>query len=62
MRPKGKVCGALLEDGEIVRMHPKGNSELIAYLVPGEKVVVWDEKTTVHGQSVIDILQMAFNN
>jgi hypothetical protein len=57
--PRGEACGALLEDGCIVRMHPEDNEALLPFLKPGTEVTVWGEQIRVKGQKVIDIAHMA---
>ncbi len=57
--PRGEVCGALLEDGCILRMDPKGNEKLIHFLKPGSEVTVWGDQIRVKGQYVVDIAYLA---
>jgi hypothetical protein len=57
--PRGEVCGALLEDGSILRMQPKDNEELLHFLKPGTEVTVWGEQIRVRRQNVIDIDHLA---
>jgi hypothetical protein len=57
--PRGEVCGALLEDGCILRMHPKGNEKLLHFLKPGSEVTVWGDQIRVKGQYVIDIAYLS---
>jgi hypothetical protein len=57
--PRGEVCGALLEDGSILRMHPKDNEKLLQFLKPGTEVTVWGEQIRVRRQNVIDIDHLA---
>lgn len=57
--PHGEVCGALLEDGTLLRMHAKGNEKLQRFLQPGLEVTVWGDQIRVHGQTVIDIAYLA---
>jgi hypothetical protein len=57
--PHGAVCGALLDDGCIVRMHPKDNEALVQLLKPGTEVTVWGQQIRVRGQAVIDIDYLA---
>jgi hypothetical protein len=57
--PKGAVCGALLEDGTAIRMHPKGNDALLPLLKPGRSISIWGNRISVHGQQVIDISHLS---
>jgi hypothetical protein len=57
--PHGEVCGALLEDGSILRMHPKDNEKLLHFLKPGTEVTVWGDLIRVRRQNVIDIAHLA---
>jgi hypothetical protein len=57
--PRGEICGALLEDGCILRMHPKGNEELLHFLKSGSEVTVWGDRIRVKGQYVVDIAYLA---
>jgi hypothetical protein len=57
---RGDVCGALLENGCILRMHPTGHEELLQFLKPGTEVTVWGDQISVKKQKVIDIGRMAF--
>ena len=56
---KGDVCGALLEDGSILRMHPNSHEELLHFLKPGTEVTVWGDQICVSKQKVIHIGRMA---
>jgi hypothetical protein len=58
--PKGEVCGAMLESGEIVRMRPKENVELAPYFDVGGNIAVWGDAISVRGQKVIDLAEVAF--
>ena len=58
--PRGEVCGALLEGGSILRMHPKENEKLLHFLKPGTEVTVWGDLIRVRRQDVIDIAHLAF--
>ena len=60
--PKGEVCGALLDGGEIVRMRPKENIELAPYFVSGINIAVWGDAIVVRGQKVIDLGEVAFQD
>ena len=53
--PRGEVCGALLVDGCILRMHPHGNEKLLPILKAGSELTVWGDQIRVKGQRVIDI-------
>jgi hypothetical protein len=57
--PRGEVCGALLVDGCILRMHPEGNEKLLHFLKPGSELTVWGDQIRVKGQLVIDIAYLA---
>jgi hypothetical protein len=57
--PRGEVCGALLENGSILRMHPKNNEKLLQFLKPGTEVTVWGDQIRVRRQNVIDIDHLA---
>jgi hypothetical protein len=58
--PEGAVCGALLEDGGILRMHPEDNDKLLHFLRPGSEVTVWGEQIRVRRQNVVDIAHLAY--
>ena len=53
--PKGEVSGAIMRSGEVIRMHPKGNESLTAYLQPGAHVEVWGDGFVRSGTRVIEI-------
>jgi hypothetical protein len=57
--PRGEVCGALLENGSILRMHPENNEKLLQFLKPGTEVTVWGDQIRVRRQNVIDIDYLA---
>jgi hypothetical protein len=57
--PKGEACGALMEDGSILRMHPQDNEKLVYLLKPGTEVTVWGDQIRVRRQNVIDIAHLA---
>jgi hypothetical protein len=57
--PRGEVCGAILDDGCILRMLPNGNEKLLHFLKPGSEVTVWGDQIRVKGQYVIDISYLA---
>lgn len=59
--PKGEVCGAILESGDIVRMRPKENATLAPYFEPGVNIGVWGDAIVVRGQKVIDLAEVAFD-
>jgi hypothetical protein len=58
--PRGDVCGALLEDGSILRMQPKDHAKLLHFLKPGTGVTVWGGQIRVRRQNVIDIAHLSF--
>ncbi len=57
--PRGEVCGALLDDGTIVRLHPKGNAGLADYFAPGRRIEVWGPGFRKGGALVIDVDHVA---
>lgn len=59
--PRGEVVGALLESGEIVRMHPKGNEALSDYFKPGARIVVIGDRIMVRKQLVVDLGEIGFD-
>jgi hypothetical protein len=58
--PRGEICGALLDDGTIVRLHPKGNEELAEYFETGRRIEVWGPAFRKGGTRVVDIEHVAF--
>jgi hypothetical protein len=58
--PKGEVSGAVLQSGEVIRMHPKGNEGLAEYLRPEAHVEVWGEGFVKNGTRVIELGEIAF--
>ena len=58
--PRGEVCGALLHDGTIVRLHPKGNAALADYFAPGRRIEVWGPAFRKGGVDVVDVDHVAF--
>ena len=58
--PKGETCGAVLEDGEQIRVDPKANADLAPYFVPGAEIHVWGEGIQRKGITVVDVHEIAF--
>lgn len=58
--PRGEVCGALLQDGTIVRVHPKGNESLAEYFAPGRRLEVWGPAFRKGGVQVVDVDHVAY--
>jgi len=58
--PRGEVCGALLHDGTIVRLHPKGNAALAEYFEPGRRIEAWGPAFRRGGTLVVDIDHVAY--
>lgn len=58
--PKGEVCGARLEDGPHIRVHPKGNAGLVGYFGPARDIEVWDQAFKKASARVIDVKHVAF--
>jgi hypothetical protein len=58
--PRGEVCGALMDDGTIVRLHPKGNAELAEYFEPGRRIEAWGPAFRKKGTRVIDLEHVAW--
>ena len=58
--PRGEVCGALLDDGTVVRLHPKGNEGLAEYFAPGGRIEVWGPAFRKAGTRVIEVEHVAF--
>jgi hypothetical protein len=58
--PRGEVCGALLQDGTIVRLHPKGNAALAEYFEPGRRIEVWGPAFRKGGVQVVDVDHVAY--
>ena len=59
--PKGETCGAVLDDGTLLRVHPKGNEALGAYLQVGKTITAWGLQMAVRGQHVIDVSHLAYS-
>jgi len=59
--PKGEVCGALLEDGEQVRVDPKANGELAPYFAEGAEIHVWGDGIRRKGITIVDVHEIAFS-
>jgi len=58
--PRGEVCGALLQDGTIVRLHPRGNAALAEYFEPGRRIEVWGPSFRKGGTRVVDVAHVAY--
>ena len=58
--PRGEVCGALLHDGTVVRVHPKGNAGLAEYFEPGRRIEVWGAAFRKGGARVVDVDHVAY--
>jgi hypothetical protein len=58
--PKGEPCGAILNDGTLVRVLPKGNEALVPYLQVGKAITVWGLQFVVRGTRVIDVSHLAY--
>lgn len=60
--PKGEVCGAVLDGGEIIRMSPKENIALAPFFAIGNDISVWGDAITVKGQRIVDIADVALQS
>jgi hypothetical protein len=58
--PRGEVCGALLQDGTIVRLHPKGNAELAPYFERGRRIEVWGPAFRKGSVQIVDVEHVAY--
>ena len=58
--PRGETCGALLQDGTIVRVHPKGNADLADYFARGRRIEVWGPAFRKGGTLVVDVDHVAY--
>jgi len=58
--PRGEVCGALLEDGTVVRVWPRHNEALAEYFEPGRRIEVWGPAFRKAGARVVDVDHVAF--
>ena len=58
--PRGEVCGALLEDGTVVRVWPRHNEGLAEYFEPGRRIEVWGPAFRKGGAQVVDVEHVAF--
>lgn len=59
--PKGEVCGAVLDDGEQIRVDPKANAELAPYFARGAEIHVWGDGLQRKGITVVDVHEIAFS-
>jgi hypothetical protein len=57
--PKGETAGALLDSGDIVRMHPKGNEALAALFEPGQRIEAWGAGLKKGGVRVLELGEVA---
>ncbi|WPB56684.1 hypothetical protein [Xylophilus sp. GOD-11R] len=57
--PRGEVCGALLETGEILRMAPHGNEGFADWLQVGSRIRAWGDAFVVGGRTVVDLGDLA---
>jgi hypothetical protein len=57
--PRGEVCGALLEDGTVVRVWPRHNEGLAEYFEPGRRIEVWGPAFRRGGLQVVDVEHVA---
>ena len=57
--PQGEVCGALLDDGSIARVHPRHNEGLAEYFEPGRRIEVWGPGFRKGGVRVVDVDHVA---
>jgi hypothetical protein len=58
--PRGEVCGALLEDGTVVRVWPRHNEGLAEYFEPGRRIEIWGQAFRRGGMQVVDVEHVAF--
>jgi hypothetical protein len=58
--PRGEVSGALLEDGSILCLQPRGHAALLHFLNPGAEITVWGSQICFKRQNIIDIERLAF--
>jgi hypothetical protein len=58
--PRGEVCGAVLEDGTLVRLHPKGNAGLAEYFEAGRRIEVWGPAFRKAGVQVVEVEHVAY--
>jgi hypothetical protein len=58
--PRGEVCGALLEDGTVVRVWPRHNEGLAEYFEPGRRIEVWGPSFRKGRALVVDVDHVAF--
>ncbi|QHI96831.1 hypothetical protein GT347_01790 [Xylophilus rhododendri] len=57
--PRGELCGALLDNGDILRLPPKENTDFAPWLQPGCQVTAWGDAIRVKGQRVIALTHLA---
>ena len=57
--PRGEVCGALLDDGTIVRLHPRGNESLADCFERGRRIEVWGPAFRKAGARVVEVEHVA---
>jgi hypothetical protein len=58
--PRGEVCGALLEDGTVLRLWPRHNEALAEYFEVGHRIEVWGAAFRKGGTLVVDVEHVAF--
>ncbi len=60
--PKGEVCGAMLESGELLRVDPKADVELAPRFAKGAEIDAWGEGLKRRDVTVMDIHEIAFSS
>jgi hypothetical protein len=58
--PRGEVCGALLDDGTVVRVWARHNEGLAQYFERGRRIEVWGPGFGKGGTQVVDVEHVAF--
>jgi hypothetical protein len=58
--PRGEVCGALLDDGTVLRIWPRHNEGLAEYFEPGRRIEVWGPAFRRGGVQTIAVEHVAF--
>jgi hypothetical protein len=59
--PRGETAGALLDTGDIVRMHPKGNEALAPFFEPGKRIDAWGEGLKKGAVHVVELGEVALH-